>query len=76
MTGHTLQSWALCLFLLSLLAHVETGLSTSDADTYEELLKAIKTGSFTLQGKNNDDSRAVLQQILDKSKYSSLQVLF
>ena len=72
MTGHTLQSWALCLFLLSLLAHVETGLSTTDADTYEELLQAIKSGSFTLDGKNNDDSRAVLQQILDKSKFSNM----
>ena len=73
MTGHRLQSWAcLCLFLLSL-AHVQTGLSTAaDSETYEELLQAVKSGSFTLDGKSKDDTRAVLQQILDKSKYSNM----
>ena len=65
------QRWA-CLwavFLLSL-AHVQTGLSTAtDSESYEELLQAVKSGSFTLDGKSKDDAKAVLQQILDKSKY-------
>ena len=67
------QRWA-CLwavFLLSL-AHVQTGsgLSTAtDTESYEELLQAVKSGSFSLDGKGKDDAKAVLQQILDKSKY-------
>ena len=68
------QRWA-CLwavFLLSL-AHVQTGsdrLSTAtDSESYEKLLQAVKSGSFSLDGKGKDDAKAVLQQILDKSKY-------
>ena len=69
------QKWA-CLWVVFLLtAHVlaDTGLST-DTESYEELLQAVKSGSFSLDGKNKDDSKAVLQQILDKSKYHNLQV--
>ena len=65
------QRWA-CLwavFLLSL-AHVQTGSGLSTAtESYEELLQAVKSGSFSLDGKGKDDAKAVLQQILDKSKY-------
>ena len=70
------QKWA-CLWavFLLMLAHVlaDTGLSTA-TESYEELLQAVKSGSFSLDGKNKDDSKAVLQQILDKSKYHNLQV--
>ena len=75
MTGA--QRWA-CLwavFLLSL-AHVQTGsgLTTATAtESYEQLLKAVKDGSFSLDGKGKDDAKAVLQQILDKSKYQNMQ---
>ena len=62
--------WA-CLWavFLLMLAHVQTsGLSTA-TESYEELLQAVKSGTFSLDGKSKDDSKAVLQQILDKSKY-------
>ena len=62
--------WA-CLWAAFLLmpAHVQTsGLSTA-TESYEELLQAVKSGTFSLDGKGKDDSKAVLQQILDKSKY-------
>ena len=61
--------WA-CLWatILLMLAHVQTsGLSTA-TESYEELLQAVKSGTFSLDGKSKDDSKAVLQQILDKSK--------
>ena len=50
-----------------MLAHVQT--SGLGEKSYEELLQAVKSGTFTLDGKSKDDSKAVLQQILDKSKY-------
>ena len=62
--------WA-CLWAVFVLifAHVQTsGLSTA-TESYEELLQAVKSGTFSLDGKSKDDSKAVLQQILDKSKY-------
>ena len=60
--------WA-CLWatILLMLAHVQT--SGLGEKSYEELLQAVKSGTFTLDGKSKDDSKAVLQQILDKSKY-------
>ena len=71
------QRWA-CLwaaFLLTL-AHVQTGSGLSTAtESYEELLQAVKSGTFSLDGKGKDDSKAVLQQILDKSKYKNMQLL-
>ena len=77
MTGHRLQRWA-CLwavFLLSL-AHVPTGSGlTTATESYEELLKAVKSGTFSLDGKGKDDAKAVLQQILDKSKSTKHAVL-
>ena len=71
------QRWA-CLWavFLLMLAHVQTGSGLSTAtESYEELLQAVKSGSFSLDGKGKDDSKAVLQQILDKSKYYNMQVL-
>ena len=69
MTGA--QRWA-CLWALFLLsvAHVQTGSAlTTATESYSELLKAVKNGSFSLDGKGKDDAKAVLQQILDKSEY-------
>ena len=65
------QRWA-CLLaaVLLTLAHVQAGSGHSTAtESYEELLQAVKSGTFSLDGKGKDDSKAVLQQILDKSKY-------
>ena len=68
--------WACLLWAAFLLmsAHVQpgTGLSTA-TESYEELLQAVKSGTFSLDGKSKDDSKAVLQQILDKSKYYKMQ---
>ena len=76
MTGA--QRWA-CLwavFLLSL-AHVQTGSALKTAtESYSELLKAVKDGSFSLDGKGKDDSKAVLQRILDKSEYYHAVLLY
>ena len=71
MTGA--QRWACwALFLLTV-----TGLAlTTDTESYSELLKAVKDGSFSLDGKGKDDAKAVLQQILDKSEYQNMQYYF
>ena len=66
----------MCPVHFHMLAHVQTGSGLSTAtESYEELLQAVKSGSFSLDGKGKDDSKAVLQQILDKSKYYNMQVL-
>ena len=61
--------WA-CLWAVFVLmfAHVQTAGLSIATESYEELLQAVKSGTFTLVGKSKDDSKAVLQQILDKSK--------
>ena len=64
MTG--ILRWACLWAILLMLAHVQT--SQTAPESYEELLQAVKSGTFTLDGKSKDDSKAVLQQILDKSK--------
>ena len=62
--------------ILLSLAHVPTGSGlTTATESYEELLKAVKSGSFSLDGKGKDDAKAVLQQILDKSKSTKHAVL-
>ena len=68
--------WACLLWAAFLLmsAHVQPGSGLSTAtESYEELLQAVKSGTFSLDGKSKDDSKAVLQQILDKSKYYKMQ---
>ena len=67
MTGA--QRWA-CLWagILLSLAYVPTGSGlTTATESYEELLKAVKSGTFSVD-KGKDDAKDVLQQILDKSK--------
>ena len=44
-----------------------TGVSTA-TESYEQLLEAVKSGRFSVD-KDKDESKDVLQQILDKSKY-------
>ena len=67
------QRWACwALFLLTV-----TGLAlTTDTESYSELLKAVKDGTFSLDGKGKDDAKAVLQQILDKSEYYYAVLLY
>ena len=75
MTGA--QRWA-CLWagILLSLAYVPTGSGlTTATESYEELLKAVKSGTFSLDGKGKDDAKDVLQQILDKSKSKEHAVL-
>ena len=66
--------WA-CLWAVFVLmfAHVQTAGVSIVTESYEELLQAVKSGTFSLDGKSKDDSKAVLQQILDKSKYYKMQ---
>ena len=65
--------WA-CLWAVFVLmfAHVQTAGLSIATESYEELLQAVKSGTFSLDGKSKDDSKAVLQQILDKSKYLNM----
>ena len=63
---YTKATWACWALLLTV-----TGLAlTSDiTDTeYSELLQAVKQGTFSLDGRGQDDSKQVLQGILDKSE--------
>ena len=50
------------------------GLTTA-TESYEELLEAVKSGTFSVDGKGKDDAKDVLQQILDKSKSKEHAVL-
>ena len=64
---YTKATWACWALLLTV-----TGLAlTSDiTDTeYSELLQAVKQGTFSLDGRGQDDSKQVLQGILDKSEF-------
>ena len=74
----TKATWACWALLLAL-----TGLAVcSDiTDTeFSELLQAVKQGTFTLGGRGQDDSKQILEGILDKSKpfiqYYFLEVLY
>ena len=62
--------------ILLSLAYVPTspGLTTA-TESYEELLEAVKSGTFSVDGKGKDDAKDVLQQILDKSKSKEHVVL-
>ena len=61
--------WACLLAVFVLMfAHVQTAGVSIATESYEELLQAVKSGTFSLDGKSKDDSKALLQQILDKSK--------
>ena len=68
MTEPTRWACLLAVFVL-MFAHVQTAGLSIATESYEELLQAVKSGTFSLDGKSKDDSKAVLQQILDKSKY-------
>ena len=71
---YTKATWACWALLLTV-----TGLAlTSDiTDTeYSELLQAVKQGTFSLDGRGQDDSKQVLQGILDKSESFHSVLLF
>ena len=62
------QTWA-CWALFVLLTVTGLALTTDITDTeYSELLQAVKQGTFSLDGRGQDDSKQVLQGILDKSE--------
>ena len=65
----TASHWACLAGVLLMFAHVvpSTGVSTT-TESYEQLLEAVKSGRFFVD-KDKDESKDVLQQILDKSKY-------
>ena len=69
------QRWACwALFVLTVTG---LALTTDTTDTeYSELLQAVKQGTFSLDGKGKDDSKAVLQRILDKSEYYHAVLLY
>ena len=69
MTGPTRWACLLAGFML-MFAHVQTAGVSIVTESYEELLQAVKSGTFSLDGKNQDfrQNKALLQQILDKSK--------
>jgi hypothetical protein len=63
------QTWA-CWALFVLLTVTGLALTTDITDTeYSELLQAVKQGTFSLDGRGQDDSKQVLQGILDKSEF-------
>ena len=68
MTESTRWACLLAVFML-MFAHVQTAGVSIVTESYEELLQAVKSGTFSLDGKSKDDSKALLQQILDKSKW-------
>ena len=64
----TVSRWACLAGVLLIFAYVpSTGVSTA-TESYEQLLEAVKSGRFSVD-KDKDESKDVLQQILDKSKY-------
>ena len=64
----TASRWACLAGVLLIFAYVpSTGVSTA-TESYEQLLEAVKSGRFSVD-KDKDESKDVLQQILDKSKY-------
>ena len=68
----TKATWACWALLLAV-----TGLAvTSDiTDTeFSELLQAVKQGGFTLGERGQDDSKQILEGILDKSEFLSYSV--
>ena len=69
------QTWACwALFVLTVTG---LALTTDTTDTeYSELLQAVKQGTFLLDGKGKDDSKQVLQGILDKSEYYHAVLLY
>ena len=64
-----MTAWACLAGVLLMFANVvpSTGVSTT-TESYEQLLEAVKSGRFFVD-KDKDESKDVLQQILDKSKY-------
>ena len=64
-----LTAWAcLAAVMLSFAQQVASpGVTTTES--YEQLLQAVKSGRFFVD-KTKDESKDVLQQILDKSKYT------
>ena len=66
---YTKATWA-CWALFVLLTVTGLALTTDITDTeYSELLQAVKQGTFSLDGRGQDDSKQVLQGILDKSEF-------
>ena len=64
----TVSRWACLAGILLIFAYVpSTGVSTA-TESYEQLLEAVKSGRFSVD-KGKDETKDVLQQILDKSKY-------
>ena len=65
-----MTAWACLAGVMLMFAHVvpSTGVSTT-TESYEQLLQAVKSGRFFVD-KTKDESKDVLQQILDKSKYT------
>ena len=62
----TKATWACWALLLT-----ATGLAVTSEITdteYSELLQAVKQGTFTLGGRGQDDSKQILEGILDKSE--------
>ena len=70
----TVSRWACLAGILLIFAYVpSTGVSTA-TESYEQLLEAVKSGRFSVD-KDKDESKDVLQQILDKSKYNEYVVM-
>ena len=73
MTGAV--KWA--LFALVLMQAVKcTSLGYSTTVSYEELLSAVKSGSFTVEkaDKGKVNSQDILQEILDKSEFCFITI--
>ena len=67
----TKATWALLALVLACLTGLAMASDISDTE-FSELLQAVKQGGFTLGERGQDDSKQILEGILQKSEFSYL----
>ena len=65
----SMTAWACLACVVLSFAQLVASPGVTTTESYEALLQAVKTGRFFVD-KTKDESKDVLQQILDKSKYT------
>ena len=63
-----MTAWACLAGVMLIFAQLVASPGVTTTESYEQLLQAVKSGRFFVD-KDKDESKDVLQQILDKSKY-------
>ena len=67
----TKATWALLALVLACLTGLAMASDISDTE-FSELLQAVKQGGFTLGERGQDDSKQILEGILQKSELFSI----